>query len=387
MDTKNIKEILLKISDYINLNIKNKIIELSNKSNDEFKGYHSYRLEKDWIFFSESCKVFEKYQNYFYSYRLRPKEAAQIHTKNFCNNLEDRCALVMQGPIEKEENFTLETLMLYKKMYPRLNIILSTWEDEDKDYLEKIKKIGVLVIQSNKPENAGYFNRNLQLKSTKKGIEKAKELRVDYIFKTRTDQRFYKPDILSFFISLLEVFPCNDFLPFQKKRIIALEISAHKNIFNLYFVSDFLFFGCTEDMVQLFSIPYDNRKKEEYEQAAEEKLTAKQGAEIKLNTEIYIMSEYLKSQGIKPEFNIKSYWEFIKSCLIFVDYEMVGFYWLKYDYRYCDNVRNGSYIKEETENQYFLYLYKFNFENWLNLYSGNLAYKEEYEKFADYIDN
>src|SRR3989338_3462959 len=64
-------------------------------------------------------------------------------------------AVVIQGPILKVNDFTLETVRLYKRNFDQSFIIVSTWDDEDQQYLKKIKDAGAIVVTSAKPENCG----------------------------------------------------------------------------------------------------------------------------------------------------------------------------------------------------------------------------------------
>lgn len=53
------------------------------------------------------------------------------------------------------------------------------------------------------------------------------------------------------------------------------------------------------------------------------------------------------------------------------------------EYKYCINTFYGDYFSDDDEKK--LKTVNFDFINWLNLYSGTLKYKEEYEKLADIV--
>jgi len=112
----------------------------------------------------------------------------------------------MQGNIINKNNFTYETLKIYRKLFPKIILILSTRDDCSKDEINKLNKIDVEVVENTKPDYSGVSNINLQIKSTKNGLFKAKELGFKYCLKTRTDQRIYRHDFILYFLSLLDFF-------------------------------------------------------------------------------------------------------------------------------------------------------------------------------------
>jgi cystathionine beta-lyase/cystathionine gamma-synthase len=79
----------------------------------------------------------------------------------------------MQGPIMLHKSFTYETIRLYNKIFPHVDIILSTWQDEDENTLRELEKLSVKVILNEKPSNHGHSNINLQIISTSIGVKYA----------------------------------------------------------------------------------------------------------------------------------------------------------------------------------------------------------------------
>ena len=101
---------------------------------------------------------------------MRPKSHNGFRSlKGHVSHAEDSgTALVMQGPILLSNDFTFETLKLYRKIFPRTRLILSTWEDENAEELIKIRELGVEVILNNKPNYSGPANINFQIVSALK---------------------------------------------------------------------------------------------------------------------------------------------------------------------------------------------------------------------------
>ena len=85
--------------------------------------------------------IFEKFSNLFITFHLRPARADRVKylSSDYMSHTGYKIAIVMQGPILKEDDFTFETLKLYSKIFSQHHIIFSTWEDEELSHLNKIK--------------------------------------------------------------------------------------------------------------------------------------------------------------------------------------------------------------------------------------------------------
>lgn len=91
-------------------------------------------LKKDSEYFilNEVSKVLSS-KKYDVSFKILPKiKDTNLSLKYMVDNL----AIVMQGPIRKEENFTYNTVKYYRHMYPNVKVIVSTWIDEDLEVLQ-----------------------------------------------------------------------------------------------------------------------------------------------------------------------------------------------------------------------------------------------------------
>ena len=122
----------------------------------------------------------------------------------------DDAAIVIQGPIEYKDNYTITTAQLYRQWYPNAPIIISTWKNEPTDeFREECKKIGVVLLENELPERVG-DTVNYQLESSRQGVEYAKKnTSVKFALKCRTDQRINRSDFLMYFKNLLKAFPPN----------------------------------------------------------------------------------------------------------------------------------------------------------------------------------
>lgn len=325
------------------------------------------------------CEYAKGKTDSYFSYRVRPKSHASIPVLDQKNEYE-KCAIVLQGPIMSEANFTAETVRLYKKFYPDAIIIVSTWEDEAKENITNVRNAGAIVIQSKKPEFPGHGNVNFQLVNTRAGLFKARELGAKYICKVRTDQRLYHPNVLEYFRNLVCSFPIDKemFSINQEARIVCLGME-YGNMFYPFFMSDFLYFGLANDICRLFDCELDMRESVPKPHGLSRGDVSTQN----LVTEIQILRDYIRRSGGDSSCTVKNYWNFVKADLACINKDEIGLYWPKYGGQYCENTRNGYYFGKEKQDQFKCY--NWDFINWLNLYSGTLKYKEEYEKYADFV--
>lgn len=84
-----------------------------------------------------------------------------------CSTGAEECCIVTQGPIRNQEDFTLETVRFHKKVFPKVLIIVSTWEGEDTLKIEK--EIGCAVVKSKLPIKSGISNIDYQAYSSYAG--------------------------------------------------------------------------------------------------------------------------------------------------------------------------------------------------------------------------
>jgi len=297
----------------------------------------------------------QKSSNYFITYNKRP--ILPISNFNKISNTNIHFAIVVQGPIVKNNSFTFETLNLYRNNYPNAIIILSTWEDEGKEVKVWEKALGIIVLYNSKPSIMGFSNINLQIISTKNGIKKAKELGAEYVIKTRTDQRFYVDNVDQYFINILENFPLKSSSSRQQKRIIGLSLNTFK--YRMYGLSDMFIFGHISDMLLYWDIPLDERtfNKNEIEKFNK---TLRTYANWRI-CEVYLMTEFLNKTNHNLLWTIEDSWKVFSNQFCIIDSNSIDLYWGKYTF-----LENRWISYDDKVNQYE----EFSFKDWLNLYTN-----------------
>lgn len=292
----------------------------------------------------------------FVTYHFRPKCADAIHTPSHLVNHLPSLAIVIQGPVINKDAFTLETAKLYKQNFPTALLILSTWNDHSPEVLQPFDSLGVQVLLNSKPDYAGVSNINLQIVSSRAGIQKAREMGVEYALKTRTDQRMYAPDIAAYLHSITQVFPVGDGWGKQRKRIVGCSLNTFK--YRMYGLSDMLIYGHIEDMWLYWNVDLDDRvftEQDEHEAGASLKKFARWRV-----CEVYLATEFLSKLGRALDWTLRDSWTAFAEHFCVVDKEQLDLYWNKYNQR-------------EYRWLFYCGLHKFQeltFRDWINLY-GN----------------
>ena len=281
--------------------------------------------------------IYKKDPKFFYTHHTRPKSARDIEVSNadLCG---DNVGIVIQGPIKGECSFTLETVRLYKKIFPKSFIVVSTWDNEKTEYIDELRNTGVEIILNHYPEKIrGIQFINLQRETSMRGIQRIRKLSdCNYILKTRTDERIYSKNALEYLIKLLEVFPQN-VSSIPKGRIITTSLCSFTN--RLYNASDLCVFGYTEDVERYFSPPYDYRDHGDVIEGDDPIRYAKQRP-----GEIYFSTNYLESIGHKIEWTFEDSRKCFRDYYIVIDSESIDLFWFKYhdkEYHYRSYSSSG----------------------------------------------
>lgn len=295
----------------------------------------------------------EKNHASFYFHHERLQSALSINTFSDPLKNSPKLGIVIQGPIDKNNDFTLETAKLYKKHFENTVIILSTWKNEDSQYLKNFENAGIEIVLSKQPTFKGHGNVNYQIISSSAGIIRARELGAEYAIKSRTDQRMYAPNIKAFLLNILKTFPVA--LGYsQKERIIGISLDTFK--YRLYGLSDMFSFGHIDDMVLYWSPELDNKEDQEISGDSIRIFCSKPVCEV------YFCTEFLKKIGRKNEFTLEDSWNaFVNHFCIVDSTTALDLFWNKYgrhsEYRYT--VYDAIKTSQEL-----------NFREWLNLYAG-----------------
>jgi WavE lipopolysaccharide synthesis len=273
----------------------------------------------------------EKFSPYYLSITTREKNfsADVLNKYESYPEVHQDYAIVMQGPLAKD-NFTYETLKLYRHVYPNATLILSTWVRQDTVQIAEIKKMGVVVLENIPPQYKGISNVNLQITSTKSGIEYAKNKGCKYVLKTRTDQRCCKPvNFLLLMKNLQDYFPLGNNMQLNKRLIIS-SLNTFKT--RLYGVSDMFMFGNVKDMIEYWCITLDEPINIERQQYTTPELFIKNET-----AEGYFVTHFFSKVHYTPQWTESCSNIFFQDFFFILDKEQLDLYWFKYN-RMFENI-------------------------------------------------
>lgn len=330
-------------------------------------------------------QLYEQKEGEFLSLYRRPKTMEGVISIEESDEINKATAIIMQGQLVEENDFTLETVRIYRTLYPGATVIISTWTSDNPMLAKRLEKEeNCVVVLSCYPEHSGLLNLNYQVTTTLAGIKKAKELGKKYVFKTRCDYRFYKKGLLRYLYCLINEYPVDCSIDYQKYRIVAGG-EVMNSMFRPFWLADQFNYGCIEDMYAYWNYelrPVDLGKEEVNRRITGEHMTWNERTLRQLAAEPDLVRSYIyRQEGKLPECTVREYWNRIRSQFVMVSREELGFYWVKYGNRYDETAANGSYYRENDRKRCLNYNWEFS--QWMLLYKGLLEYEERYESFAE----
>lgn len=333
---------------------------------------------------NQVCKLIQENTSNFCTYKLRPKNADAVVTsdiKSLTNYSE--FAIVLQGLIETRNDFTFQSVLYYQKLYPGAYIIVSSWDYTDEKLVERFKAIGCDVVLSKDIPICGTGNVNYQICTSLAGIRRAKELGATYVLKNRSDLRLYKDGTLNYMKGLLVNYPVKNNNIYGLKGRIITQGGNPGQMFIPYWLQDFMYFGYTDDLLNLFDIEFSKQAihstpkylREKYEIVTGDTLREEQ------TPEIYIVKSFLEKYECLP-YSVSHFWQLVKEIFLFVDPDTVGSFWGKYD------IFNMGWFQCEYDGKYTFPDSKkhIGFVDFVNIYNDEYEYAPWMEtKSKDYI--
>jgi hypothetical protein len=161
--------------------------------------------------------------------------------------LYEKFDIIIQG---KYYNFTNELIDEYLKLPFVNNIIVSCWEDDScSEHSDRVS-----IIKNNYPELRGNGNVNLQIISSLNGLKRSKS---KFSIKIRSDQKYTYDSMMkmySFFIKNNEKTMSYQYQNDRPNNKIFVS-GVYPGL--LFHPRDHVFWGNTQDLIDLFSIPID----------------------------------------------------------------------------------------------------------------------------------
>jgi hypothetical protein len=269
---------------------------------------------------TSAMRALSKRSSHYYTYTERPKSASQLSVSPHGRTYTD-VGLVVQGPLVLEDDFTLETVRLYRRQFPGVTVIVSTWNDADRGMLDNLEREGACVLTSSKPMSPGPLNINLQIASTLNGLREVSARGKTFAVKTRSDQRVYNPFFLNALNLLVDLTPPPAATGLQKRLIVS---SMGTLAFRPYGIGDMFMMGLTRDLLHYWDTAPDHR--DNFHGAG---ATVREYAAHRL-AETYLLTQFLNRQGMEAPLSIGETWNVYRELFIVLDKSTLGLFWKKY---------------------------------------------------------
>ena len=313
--------------------------------------------------------------NNYLTYHLRPKLSQDFDLESTCE-ISEKFAVIIQGPIKENSDFLKHTLKIYKKIFKNSLIIVSTWEDENKELIEELHDENIHIILSDDKEiKKSRSNINKQIISTNVALNFAKTQNVKYCLKTRTDQRIYNNNLETFLISLIKTFPVKQ-NKLIKSRILVPPMGTFK--FFLYHLTDLMMFGETQDLINYWD-------KESYDVGLK-----KMGLNEKkffindtpLCPETFLCSRFIGKIEDNVVWDLENWWRCLRDYFCIIDNSSLDSLWFKYEWEV-----EYRYLKTYSDK----ISRTIDFHEWLSLYNNCKnnwhLYSNDHEKFEEFNDS
>ena len=294
------------------------------------------------------------------TFKLRPLNADEVKTKPLNGDQSDT-AIIIQGPYLEDDDFTFETLKLYKSFFPKCLIIFSTWKGINDQLEEKIVKLGIellILIPPTTPEEFMFdkgANIDLQSFGVSKAIEVAIQKEKQFVVKSRADCRIYNPNFIDYCKGLLEIYKT----PRGSNRIVSIDSSTIKS--RPYSLGDIFQFGEILEMQNFWKYkPWESELKELFHDKKVVNSTP-------IVAEIFLTSRYLMKKGHKLDFTILDWFYHLKNEFIVIDSDDIDHIFYKYNSQY-----------EVLRNRYFSITSKeVSHLDWLLIYQNKISNVKE----------
>lgn len=169
-----------------------------------------------------------------------------------------RLSIIVQGPVQFKggQNITRTVLSDYKRVFPNSQLIFSTWEGENVADL-----VFDNVIFNVDPGHPDYGNRKSRYSVNRQIVATNAALGIisrDFCLKSRSDVSMLSPEFFRYFNS----FPSrHSNFRFTSERIIVANVTSvnpRKREKALHHPSDWIYFGLSKDIRDLWDIPLCN---------------------------------------------------------------------------------------------------------------------------------
>lgn len=192
----------------------------------------------------------------------------------------EKIDIVIQGPYTDFTDFVAES---YLKLPFVNNIIISCWKtDKTPNRKRKIK-----FVRSNYPDSPGTDNKNMQIVSSLNGLRACDS---NYAVKVRSDQRFTYDSMMQMYDFFFEHNEKNISYQYNVEKPHNRIFVAGVYTYLLFAFRDHIFWGHTDDLIELFDIPLETNSLVDKIKVPKERLG--NYADAFIRTETYLGAHY-----------------------------------------------------------------------------------------------
>lgn len=226
-------------------------------------------------------------------------------------------AILLQGPVDGI--WTPRVVAAYRERFRDAWLVLSTWETTDPELLDRLGAWVDDVVLSPLPSPPGVQNRNCQLVSTQRGIERCAGLGARELFKGRTDVIALNPHVFGMRTELASRFGHSD-------SILVPASFTRKYI--PFHPSDLLQLGPIDAMQAFWDQPMDLRS---FDMLARVQTTPlSRLADEGICAETYFAKGHRRNLGDTGDPDLADAWRYLRDRFIVVDDDDLQIAWLKH---------------------------------------------------------
>lgn len=282
--------------------------------------------------------------------RVKPlKLKTSILPENSMNRIKfSSVGIVLQGPVVPE--LTRLICSRYRSLYPEITIVLSTWANQNPNELRAIQQLGVEVLENDLPFESGPSNVNLQIITTRAGIDYCLNKNLRYVLKNRSDGWLSSDNFLEYLLFLLSNFSKNEL------RIVVPSYNSF--LFRLYSATDQFQFAGIEAMSLFWGCALADSETLDFR-----------------FPESYLLRRYLHKIGREVSFTIEDSLSVYRDYFVIADNECLGV---------VLNKGTKSDVSNRWANDGFPQtMSEIRFWQWLELQENTQSYIKLYEELRD----
>ncbi|CAN1484300.1 WavE lipopolysaccharide synthesis [Candidatus Nanopelagicaceae bacterium] len=213
-------------------------------------------------------------------------------------------AILIQGPIYQDPHSTFDICERYCKLYPESRVVLSTWDSQDTTIFEEMEFPNFHLVKTKKPIFAGPSNINLQIASTRAGLEFIEALGIERVLKTRSDLFLFSETFLNscdyFFTKYSE---------WDHDRIIVPGFNSF--LFREYSLTDQIMYSSTKNLARFWGCNFVSQVEENF------------------ISEKYLIHSYLQNIGANADVSLRRSLEVYRDYFVVVDSAEFNIIWNK----------------------------------------------------------